>query len=208
MSQGDRVYDEEPVLLLVEDDPLARQAVARLLLPRDVHQAGSAAEALAAVATRSDWTGLIVDVGLPEGNLAGLHLLRTLRETLPDIPAVILTGQLKEEIVHTLSLLRADYLMKPAGREKLAWFLGKVDAHLRRFDAIVERASARYDLSARQAEIVRWFLERKSVDAYLAHASISRSTFNKHRDAILAKTGDRGLHTLVARLLAEALGEG
>jgi len=170
-----------------------------------VHEAGSAAEAIAAVATRSDWTGLIVDVGLPEGNLAGLHLLRTLRETLPEIPAVILTGQLREEIVHTLSLYRADYLMKPAGREKLAWFLGKVDAHARRFDAVLERAILRYDLSARQAEIVRWFLERKSVDEYLAHANISRGTFNKHSEAIRAKTGDRTLLDLVARLLSEAL---
>jgi len=170
-----------------------------------VHAAGSAAEAIAAVASRSDWTGLIVDIGLPEGRLAGLDLLRTLRETLPDIPAVILTGQMKEDIVDALPLLRADFLRKPAGSEKLAWFLGKVDAHARRLDAILERAVKHYELSARQAEIVRWFLERKSVEAYLAHANISRGTFNKHSEAIRAKTGDRTLQDLVARLLSEAL---
>jgi len=73
---------------------------------------------------------------------------------------------------------------------------------------LLERAALRYDLSGRQAEIVRWFLDRKSVDAYLAHTNISRSTFNKHREAILAKTGDTDLPGLVARLLAEALGAG
>ena len=78
-------------ILLVEDDADTLRIMARLLKGKghEVTPAASIHEAITAF--RSDVFDLVVsDLGLPDGS--GLDLMRQLRQTRPDIPAIALSG--------------------------------------------------------------------------------------------------------------------
>jgi DNA-binding response OmpR family regulator len=83
-------------ILVVDDEPLAAEQVARFLdrpgIRTSVAGSGNAALAL----HREDPANLIVtDLRMPDGN--GVHLIRTVRETDSDLPIVVVTGQMLRE---------------------------------------------------------------------------------------------------------------
>ncbi len=108
---------EQPIsVLLVEDDPgfaeLATEAIrqglgdVRVVVARD---AATAAE----LSRGSVWSLAVVDHGLPDGD--GLDILRTMRDTAPRLPIVMLTGQGSDELA--LEAFRRganDYVVKTA----------------------------------------------------------------------------------------------
>jgi len=85
-------------ILLVEDDSLLRHAFRLLLEDAGYHvrEAGSAGEALAAVAVEVPGV-IILDLGLPDR--PGLEVARSLREKCPtrEVPIVALTGRVGAE---------------------------------------------------------------------------------------------------------------
>lgn len=102
-------------ILLVEDDPLLRHAF-RLLLEDagyEVHEAGSAAEAMTSVARHAPAL-ILLDLGLPDR--PGLDVVRELigdAET-QHIPIVALTGRVgPEERRACMEAGCAQYLAKP-----------------------------------------------------------------------------------------------
>src|SRR5207248_11713280 len=77
--------------LRVEDDPAIARAIGRLLAKsRPTHHVSRVAEAKAALEDATSWTGLVVDIGLPDGS--GLDVLSAAREKWPTLPALVLTG--------------------------------------------------------------------------------------------------------------------
>jgi putative two-component system response regulator len=110
--------DEDDLLsvLLVEDDPafaeVASKAIrealdgARVVVARD---AASAAE----LCRGAMWSLAILDHGLPDGS--GLDVLRTLRESAPRLPIVMLTGYGSDELaVEAFRRGADDYVVKGA----------------------------------------------------------------------------------------------
>lgn len=83
-----------PLILLVEDDVLLRDAIQLLLEDAGyrVIEAGSAAEALSRVASETP-SLVLLDLGLPD--LSGLEVARRMREhpTMANVPIVALTGR-------------------------------------------------------------------------------------------------------------------
>jgi two-component system phosphate regulon response regulator PhoB len=110
--------DSRPTILLVEDDPLLREAM-RLLLEDagySIREAGTAAQASAAV--RAELPALILlDLGLPDRH--GLDLARELTGELAT-SIIALTGRAgAEERRRCLEAGCRDYLAKPVEPSEL-----------------------------------------------------------------------------------------
>ena len=117
-------------VLLVEDDPdhatLAREALEEALGDVAVSHAGDLATARELCAG-SAWSLVVVDNKLPDG--CGLELVQTLRETAPDVPVLVLTGEGSESVaVEAFRRGAADYVVKSNGY--LAELSGRVRALL------------------------------------------------------------------------------
>jgi signal transduction histidine kinase len=87
-------------ILMIDDDVVDRMAIRRALeqsgLVCDVHEASSAAEALAAVRSR-DFDCLLLDHDLP--GATGIDIAKQLRATGDLTPIVFVTGQQNEELL-------------------------------------------------------------------------------------------------------------
>lgn len=120
--------------LIVEDEPDIRRPLAASLRESGyaVDEAASAGEAHA-LAASFPFDALMVDVGLPEGPLAGFDLVRELREGGVTYPVLFLTARdAVEDRIHGLDSGGDDYMVKP-------FHLGEVQARLR---ALVRRGRA------------------------------------------------------------------
>jgi DNA-binding NtrC family response regulator len=107
-------------ILVAEDEaPLAR-VYARVLVADgfEVHTASDGAQALSWLLA-SPYDVLVSDVCMPR--MTGLELLRQVRLSLPELPVVLLTGQLDAEAYgQARDLGSVRYLLKPVGMEQLA----------------------------------------------------------------------------------------
>jgi len=130
-------------VLVVEDDPGVREAVARALRYEgyDVETAGDGAAALRSTAT-AEPDVIILDVMMPE--VDGLETCRILRARGSRVPILVLTAL--AEVADRVAGLDAgadDYLVKPFALEEL---LARVRALLRRSTGAVSDVLAVDDL--------------------------------------------------------------
>jgi DNA-binding response OmpR family regulator len=124
---------ERPILI-VDDDPGLRSMLAEQLSVDGEFlavEAGSAAEAEAAIAARSArFDAMILDVGLPDGD--GRDLCVRLRRNGIKMPIIMLTGSDEEaDVVRGLDSGANDYIAKPF---RLAELLARLRAQLRIFE--------------------------------------------------------------------------
>jgi DNA-binding LytR/AlgR family response regulator len=107
-------------LLAVDDERPALDDLVRMLRAsrhvRAVAGAGSAEEALVALAGGSAFDGLFVDVRMP--GLDGLELARVLRR-FERPPAVVFVSAFDDAAVDAFELAALDYLVKPVSRQRL-----------------------------------------------------------------------------------------
>lgn len=118
-----------PRLLLVDDDEFLRERLALSLSRRNysVKTAGDSAQALLIA---GEWQPDFALVDLKMPGESGLVLVRQLKESMPTIRIVVLTGY--GSIASALEAVRqgaADYLTKPADADQIiAAFLGQCTA--------------------------------------------------------------------------------
>lgn len=128
---------DEPVIVIVEDDPNIADLV-ELYLRRDgyrPYQAATGERALEVIAERRPKL-ILLDVGLP-GELDGLDVCRTVRAE-SDVPIVFLTARDDEvDRVLGLELGADDYVTKPFSPREL---VARVKAILRRTGAVASTA--------------------------------------------------------------------
>jgi two-component system LytT family response regulator len=109
--------------LIVDDEPLARRELRRLLAAHPevkvVGEAGSAAEAEKAIATLAPEL-MFLDIQMPQRT--GFQLL----ETLEDAPQIVFTTAYDEFALHAFEVGAIDYLLKPIAPARLAAALGRV----------------------------------------------------------------------------------
>lgn len=113
--------------LIVDDEPIARRELRRLLTAHEdvevAGEAGSAAEAERALASLGPDL-MFLDIRMPQRT--GLQLL----ESLDDSPQVIFTTAHDEHALQAFELGALDYLLKPFGRERFAVMLERVRRRL------------------------------------------------------------------------------
>jgi two-component system LytT family response regulator len=113
--------------LIVDDEPLARRELRRLLAVHPevevVGEAGSAGEAERAIATLAPEL-VFLDIQMPQRT--GFQLL----ESLEDAPQVVFTTAYDEHALRAFEVGALDYLLKPIAPARLATALGRVRERL------------------------------------------------------------------------------
>jgi DNA-binding NarL/FixJ family response regulator len=191
-------------ILIVDDHPLTRQALAALLEQHGfavVGQAGDGREAIeAARGLQPDL--VLLDLSMPE--LDGLDALPRLREAAPDCEVVVLTASGTEE--NLLAAIRggaAGYLLKTEPPERIVEFLNGVaegeaalsGAIARRLMEQVREGTAHagvpdaiaHVLSARELEVLLLLDEHLGTDEIAKRLFISEHTVRSHVKSLLRK---------------------
>ncbi|HZT94902.1 MAG TPA: response regulator transcription factor [Gaiellaceae bacterium] len=193
-------------ILVVDDHPLTREALAALLRSHGFELAGLAADGEEAIAAAAQTQPDVVLLDLLMPGLDGLTALPRLREAAPDCEVVVLTASGTEE--NLLAAIRggaAGYLLKTESPERIAEFLEGVvqgDAALsgpvarRLLDQVRTggRGSGVPDsiasaLSARELEVLLLLDEHHGTDEIAQRLFISEHTVRSHVKSLLRKLG-------------------
>jgi DNA-binding NarL/FixJ family response regulator len=196
-------------LLIVDDHPLTRDALASLLAQHGFDVVGQASDGTEAIrlAAELDPDVILLDLSMP--GLDGLDSLPCLREAAPACEVVVLTADGTEE--NLLAAIRggaAGYLLKSEPPERIVEFLrgvGRGEAALsgaiaRRLLEQVREGGGRNSgggvpdsiaavLSAREVEVLLLLDERLDTDEIAKRLFISEHTVRSHVKSVLAKLG-------------------
>jgi len=192
-------------VLLVDDHPITRDALAALLAQHGFDVAGEASDGEEAVelARRLSPQLVLLDLSMP--GLSGLEALPRIREAAPECEVVVLTASGTEE--NLLAAIRggaAGYLLKSEPPERIVEFLrgvGHGEAALsgevaRRLLEEVRAGGARSvpdaiaaSLSARELEVLLLLDEHLGTDEIAARLYISEHTVRSHVKSLLRKLG-------------------
>lgn len=128
-------------VLLVDDEPLARERLRRLLaeLP-DCEISGEAADGRAALSAYEQQQPDVVLMDIRMPGMDGLEAARHLAG-LPDPPAVIFTTAFGDHALEAFEACAVDYLLKPIRSERLAAALGNARRLTRAQAARLDTAS-------------------------------------------------------------------
>jgi DNA-binding NarL/FixJ family response regulator/signal transduction histidine kinase len=204
----------EPIrVLLVDDHPLAREGIRRLLDGRDdvvvMGEAGDGLEGVErALALRPDV--ILMDLQMPK--LSGVGAIQTLREQWPDVRVLILTTFAQDE--HLFEALRAGargYLLKDAGPDELAAAIETVHAGgslvqpvmasrlFDRFGELATRERLPEALTEREVEVLRLVASGLRNREIAEQLVVSEKTVKYHLGQAYAKLAVTGRTEAVAR---------
>ena len=106
-------------VLIIDDEPLARTALANILVKRkDVEAfdlAGDAFEALEKMGQHI-YDVLLLDINMPE--VSGIELLTRLKETSRPIPSVVIVTAHQEHAIAAFENHALDYVLKPFSSDR------------------------------------------------------------------------------------------
>jgi DNA-binding NarL/FixJ family response regulator len=196
-------------LLIVDDHPLTRDALASLLAQHGFDVAGQASDGTEAIALAAELEPDVILLDLSMPGLDGLDALPRLREAAPACEVVVLTADGTEE--NLLAAIRggaAGYLLKSEPPERIVEFLrgvGRGEAALsgaiarRLLEQVREGGgvgspggvpdSIAATLSAREVEVLLLLDERLDTDEIAKRLFISEHTVRSHVKSVLAKLG-------------------
>ncbi len=158
-----------PRFLVVDDEPLVRRALGRMLDRRgEPVFATTALHARTLIAAEGSLDALVADLRLPDGS--GIDVIAEFRRAHPDAPALLLTGHVEGPAVNAAFRLGADVLSKPVDSALIWHFLDKrwsgardegredatLDARIARLRRLLQRSSealTRYAVGATIAEL-------------------------------------------------------
>ena len=192
-------------ILLVDDHPITRGALAALLTQHDLSVVGEASDGEEAIelARRLQPQLVLLDLSMP--GLDGLQALPRLRQAAPDAEVVVLTASGTEE--NLLAAIRggaAGYLLKSEPPERIVQFLrgvGNGEAALsgevaRRLLEQVRDGGTRgvpdeiaAALSTREVEVLLLLDDHLGTEEIAARLYISEHTVRSHVKSLLRKLG-------------------
>jgi DNA-binding NarL/FixJ family response regulator len=193
-------------ILLVDDHPITRGALAALLGQHGFSVVGEAADGAEAIelARRHRPELVLLDLSMP--GMDGLEALPRLREAVPETEVVVLTASGTEE--NLLAAIRggaAGYLLKSEPPERIAEFLRGVghgqaalsgEVARRLLEQVREGGIGRgvpdaiaASLSARELEVLLLLDEHLGTDEIADRLYISEHTVRSHVKSLLRKLG-------------------
>ena len=195
------VKDPEPVVYVVDDEPMIREIVVALLGAHGYRAVplGSAEELLAQPA----YTGpgcLVLDVFLP--GLSGLDVQQVLADSFRHLPIIFMSGQ--GSIPLTVQAMKAgafDFLTKPVSGSELGFAVERAIDLSRRM--LAEQAGQRElaarlaALSPREVEVLSRVAAGKLNKQIAAELQIVEKTVKFHRGRGMQKLGLRSVAELV-----------
>jgi two-component system CheB/CheR fusion protein len=199
-----------PVVFVVDDDSQVREAI-RETLEEDgqIVEDYASCEEFLEVWRPGREACLVIDAYLP--GMSGLELLRHLKETGHQLPAIMITGNGDVSIaVAAMKAGASDFIEKPIGHDELLACIARAIEQGRdsskRTAWRADAASHMAGLTARQREIMALVLAGHPSKNIAADLGISQRTVENHRASIMKKTGSRSVPAL-ARLAVAAEGE-
>lgn len=201
----------EPVIHLIEDEPVLAESLAFLLASRGLASAHfSSGEAfLAAIDARRDWHTqpgcIVLDVRMP--HMSGIELFDRLRAQWPElpIPVIFLTGH--GDIQMAVDALKAgafDFFEKPFSDNRLVdRIVAAIDDSRQRIARLADAGDVAVRLarlSTREREVMQKVLAGVLNKNIATELGISMRTVEVHRANIFAKMGVRSAVEL-ARLI-------
>jgi DNA-binding NarL/FixJ family response regulator len=204
-------------ILLVDDHPLTRAALAALLRQHDFDVAGEAADGEEAIARAAELHPDLILLDLSMPGLDGLSALPRLREAAPACEVVVLTASGTEE--NLLGAIRggaAGYLLKSEPPDRIVAFLRGIaqgEAALsgavarRLLDQVREGGGAKSVpdevarvLSARELEVLLLLDRHLGTDEIAQRLFISEHTVRSHVKSLLSKLGVSSRREALERL--------
>src|SRR6185295_8060220 len=160
----------DKIILLVEDNPDDAKLVVRMLNRAgfDVqHERVQSAVGMTAALNRQAWDAVISDFNMP--GFSGLDALKILRSTDQDIPFILISGAVGEEIaVNALKAGASDYILK-TNLSRLGSVLERELA-----EAAIRRANRSAEFELRQ---LRLAMDMSSDSIYLADSRAMRFVY-------------------------------
>jgi DNA-binding NarL/FixJ family response regulator len=197
----------EPRILIVDDHPLTREALASLLSQHGFAIAGEASDGEQAIAAAEELQPDLVLLDLSMPGLDGLKALPRLRAAAPECEVVVLTASGTEEnLLAAIQGGAAGYLLKSEPPERIASFLhGAVNGEAALSGAVARRLLDRVRsgngrgsgvpdeiasaLSAREVEVLLLLDEHLSTEEIAKRLFISEHTVRSHVKSLLRKLG-------------------
>jgi DNA-binding NarL/FixJ family response regulator len=192
-------------ILVVDDHPLTRDALAGLLAQHGFDVVGMASSGDEAIEQARELQPQIVLLDLSMPGMDGLAALPRVREAAPDAEVVVLTAS--EDESNLLAAIRAGaagYLLKSEPPERIVEFLRGVARGEAALSGAVARAlleqvragarpqvpeSIAAALSARELEVLLLLDRHLSTDEIAARLFISEHTVRSHVKSLLSKLG-------------------
>jgi DNA-binding NarL/FixJ family response regulator len=195
MDKATAPLDTETAVLIADDHPLFRDALAQIVhstLPHArVVECGTIEDAQAALATR-DFELILLDVNMPGMN--GMAGLLSLRNKAPATPVVIVSGREdKETVDQAMGCGAAGFIPKSLSRDGMRDALNAVLAGEISLpgefqgENAPDRHAAIASLSGQQRRVLEMISAGKANKIIAYELSISESTVKAHVTAILRK---------------------
>jgi DNA-binding NarL/FixJ family response regulator len=194
--------------LIVEDDPMTAKALAAFVRnegPR-VLLAGSVADARATLSPLIRLSGAVIDVGLPDGS--GFEILETLRAAPIFVPTLILTSLFTHENAARAFDLRAEFLSKLSGLDRVLSFVRRTlqGAGLRDRERLaIERFVHEHGLGSRHAVVIQLAFAGHRREDLAQILEISENTLKVYIREILERSRHASLREVVLWLRRAAV---
>src|SRR3954452_19789675 len=204
-------------ILIVDDHPITRGALAALLSQSDFSVVGEAGDGESAIEQARSLRPQVVLLDLSMPGLSGLEALPWIREAAPECEVVVLTASGTEEDL--LSAIRdgaAGYLLKSEPPERIVAFLrGVADGEAALSGEVARRLldqvrvgggqksvpdAVAQVLSARELEVLLLLDRHLGTDEIAQRLFISEHTVRSHVKSLLAKLGVSSRREALERL--------
>jgi len=193
--------------LIVEDEPTLARTLARTFGRHGpVEVVHSMAAARDQLENHAEWTGVILDLILPDGY--GLDLLAEIRESHGALPVLVLTGELNRDVVNKVQTMRGEYVCKPASADNLNPFIQRALAQERVDDAAIgqriEHLARQLKLTRRETELLTLSVDGLSRKELAEALGVAENTVKAQIRSLLKKSGARSLATLAQKVIKGA----